>query len=350
LLHVPVAEARVAEEAVSRAWAAFREMGSVSDDQISAFYESFARLLEDDSAFAPITQANAADVEAARSIGRSTTRLVLSEGMRAGMVEGLRLWWDAPSIRGTAVETVDHPGWTVEQVRAGLGVVGFVFEGRPNVFADATGVLRGQHGGLPDRVRRARDRPGDRRARPRPGAGQAGLPAGAVSLVDSPSRAAGWALFADARLALAVARGSGPAVAQLGAVARQAGVAVSLHGTGGAWMVTGTAADPGAFSAPSTTRSTARSATPSTPAASSGTGPTSWCRCSSTRSTGRRGRRGTNPKLHVQRATAATSRRLVRTGNDHPDPKARGRVDDRADRPRPLCAARSSGSGRTARR
>ena len=26
---------------------------------------------------------------------------------------------------------------------APLGVVGFVFEGRPNVFADATGVLRG---------------------------------------------------------------------------------------------------------------------------------------------------------------------------------------------------------------
>ncbi|MFO7547471.1 MAG: aldehyde dehydrogenase family protein [Acidimicrobiia bacterium] len=250
LLHVPVAEARVAEEAVSRAWAAFREMGSVSDDQISAFYESFARLLEDDSAFAPITQANAADVEAARSIGRSTTRLVLSEGMRAGMVEGLRLWWDAPSIRGTAVETVDHPGWTVEQVRAGLGVVGFVFEGRPNVFADATGVLRSGNTVV---FRIGSDALGTARAIVEhaldPALGQAGLPAGAVSLVDSPSRAAGWALFADARLALAVARGSGPAVAQLGAVARQAGVAVSLHGTGGAWMVTGTAADPGVFSA-----------------------------------------------------------------------------------------------------
>jgi glutamate-5-semialdehyde dehydrogenase len=44
-------------------------------------------------------------------------------------------------------------------------------------------------------------------------------------------------LFSDTRLGLAVARGSGPAVAQLGAVARQAGVPVSLHGTGGAWMI-----------------------------------------------------------------------------------------------------------------
>ena len=53
-----------------------------------------------------------------------------------------------------------------------------------------------------------------------------------------------WALFADARLALAVARGSGHAVAQLGAVARQHGVPVSLHGTGGAWIVASEHADP----------------------------------------------------------------------------------------------------------
>jgi glutamate-5-semialdehyde dehydrogenase len=56
-------------------------------------------------------------------------------------------------------------------------------------------------------------------------------------LVDSAAHAAGWAMFADARLALAVARGSGPAVAQLGAIARAAGTPVSLHGTGGAWLV-----------------------------------------------------------------------------------------------------------------
>ena len=64
-----------------------------------------------------------------------------------------------------------------------------------------------------------------------------GCRAGAVSLVESPAHAAGWALFSDRRLSLAVARGSGPAVAQLGAVARQAGIPVSLHGTGGAWIV-----------------------------------------------------------------------------------------------------------------
>ncbi|MDP3174086.1 MAG: glutamate-5-semialdehyde dehydrogenase, partial [Phenylobacterium sp.] len=50
-------------------------------------------------------------------------------------------------------------------------------------------------------------------------------------------------MFGDRRLALAVARGSGPAVAQLGAIARQAGTPVSLHGTGGAWMVADASAD-----------------------------------------------------------------------------------------------------------
>jgi glutamate-5-semialdehyde dehydrogenase len=64
-----------------------------------------------------------------------------------------------------------------------------------------------------------------------------------VQLVESVARAAGWALFADERLSLAVARGSGSAVAQLGAVARQHGVPASLHGTGGAWVIASEHAD-----------------------------------------------------------------------------------------------------------
>jgi glutamate-5-semialdehyde dehydrogenase len=66
-------------------------------------------------------------------------------------------------------------------------------------------------------------------------------------LIDSPEHAAGWALFGDRRLALAVARGSGPAVALLGALARQAGIPASLHGTGGAWLVASRHADRARF-------------------------------------------------------------------------------------------------------
>ncbi|MGH3441294.1 MAG: aldehyde dehydrogenase family protein, partial [Nitriliruptorales bacterium] len=43
--------------------------------------------------------------------------------------------------------------------------------------------------------------------------------------------------------------GSGTATRQLGAVARQAGVPVSLHGTGGAWIVASVRADADAFGA-----------------------------------------------------------------------------------------------------
>ncbi|NNF63115.1 MAG: aldehyde dehydrogenase family protein [Acidimicrobiia bacterium] len=244
LLHIPAAEYKTANEAVSAAWTAFSRMGSVTDSQINSFYEAFADRLADDDLFAPIAAANVEDVERARAKGRSTTRLELSESMRAGMIDGLRGWASMPSQRGSVLETVDHGSWRVDQVVAGLGVVGFVFEGRPNVFADATGVLRGGNTVV---FRIGSDALGTARAIVQhaldPALEASGLPAGAASLVGTPSRSAGYAMFTDSRLALAVARGSGAAVAQLGSVAQQAGIPVSLHGTGGAWIVASKHAD-----------------------------------------------------------------------------------------------------------
>lgn len=238
VLHIPAVEADTAGRAVGAAAEAFAKMGSVSDDQITAFFEAFATRLEDGASFAPIAEANAADVEAARARGRSTTRLVLSDAMRSDMAEGLRTWAAAPSGRGSVIETVEHDGWTVELRRAGLGVVGFVFEGRPNVFADACGVIRSGNTVV---FRIGSDALGTAKAivahALNPALEEAGLPLGAASLVESAAHAAGWAMFADPRLGLAVARGSGPAVAQLGTVAREAGNPISLHGTGGAWMI-----------------------------------------------------------------------------------------------------------------
>lgn len=245
LLHIPAAEWETATSAVGRAHEAFNRLGPVSDEAISTFFERFAAFLADDQRFASIASANAEDVARAESRGRSTTRLRLSDGMRADMIRGLRMWRNAASGRDRVLETIDHDGWTLEQRVAGLGVVGFVFEGRPNVFADACGVLRSGNTVV---FRIGSDALGTARAIVThaldPALDAAGLPPGSAGLVDSPAHAAGWAMFSDARLALAVARGSGPAVAQLGAVARQAGVAVSLHGTGGAWMITGAGCDP----------------------------------------------------------------------------------------------------------
>jgi glutamate-5-semialdehyde dehydrogenase len=248
LLHIPQAEARAAAAAVECAAAAFARMGEVSDAAITAFFEGFARRLEDDAVWTAIADANRGDVESARARGRSITRLAVSETMRRDMVEGLRVWRDAEPPRGRLLERIEHPGWTVEQIMAPLGVVGFVFEGRPNVFADATGVIRAGNAVV---FRIGSDALGTARAIVShaldPALAEAGLPSGSAVLVDSPAHAAGWAMFADNRLALAVARGSGPAVAQLGAIARQVGTPVSLHGTGGAWLVADGTADADRF-------------------------------------------------------------------------------------------------------
>jgi glutamate-5-semialdehyde dehydrogenase len=238
LLHIPAAAAAAAAAAVGRAAEAFTAMEGVGDEAISRFFADFAARLDDVETWAAIAAANQEDLASAATRGRSTTRLALSGAMRAQMIEGLRTWRDAEPSRGRLIERVDHRGWSVEQVTAALGVVGFVFEGRPNVVADAAGVLRGGNtavlriGG--DALRTARAVIDRALA---PALASAGLPPAAVALIDNAEHAAAWALFSDRRLGLAIARGSGTAVAQLGAIARQAGIPVSLHGTGGAWLV-----------------------------------------------------------------------------------------------------------------
>ena len=250
LLHVPAAEHETAGATVAAAVEAFAKLARCSDDQITRFFETFADRLSDDTTFAPIAAANQLDVERAAARQRSTTRLELTSTMRSDMVAGLRGWGRSAGARDAVERTIQHDGWAVEARRAPLGVIGFVFEGRPNVFADAAGVVRTGNtvvfrigsdalGTAEAIVEHALD----------PALADAGLPRGTVGLVASAAHAAGWALFSDSHLSLAVARGSGPAVAQLGAVARQAGVPVSLHGTGGAWLVAATDADADRFAA-----------------------------------------------------------------------------------------------------
>ena len=244
LLHIPDNEHELVDRAVGAAVEAFAALGKCSDEQISDFYNRFARNLADDASFAPIATANDEDAHSAISKGRSTTRLLLDDRMRADMIAGLHGWRESSSRRDSLVDRVGHVGWSVEARRAPLGVVGFVFEGRPNVFADACGVLRTGNAVV---FRIGSDALGTAMAIVEhalaPALAGAGLPPGVVQLVASPAHAAGHALFSDQRLALAVARGSGSAVAELGAVATQSGVPVSLHGTGGAWIVAGEQAD-----------------------------------------------------------------------------------------------------------
>ena len=244
LLHIPAKEHKIATDAVSQALNAFAKMGAVSDSQIGQFFGLFADALADEAIWSEIQEINKSDVAAAKARGRSITRLEATDHLRNGMVEGLRGWIEAPSRRGQVLETVQHEGFRVELVGAALGVVAFVFEGRPNVLADACGVLRGGNTVV---FRIGRDALKTAKAimdlALNPALETAGLPLGAASLVESAAHAAGWAMFCDDRLSLAVARGSGHAVDTLGSLARRAGVSTSLHGTGGAWIVASENAD-----------------------------------------------------------------------------------------------------------
>ena len=237
---LPRAVVLLVEEAVTAASRAFTQLSDVSDAAINQFFGLAADALLDDSRFSKIREANKRDEESARARGRSVTRLVLSENMRRDMIAALLMWRDAPMSRDSLVSRTEHVGWSVEQRAAPLGVLGFVFEGRPNVFADATGVLKGGNAVV---FRIGSDALGTANAMMdviiRPSLIEAGLPVDAVVLLNSAEHAAGWCLFSDSRLGLAVARGSGSAVSELGSIAQQSGVPVSLHGTGGAWMVVG---------------------------------------------------------------------------------------------------------------
>ena len=91
-----------------------------------------------------VLEANAADVERAEANGTSAAlvdRLRLTADRIAGMVDGLRQLAGLPDPVGDVVR-----GWTtaqgveIRQVRVPFGVVGIIYEARPNVTADAGGI------------------------------------------------------------------------------------------------------------------------------------------------------------------------------------------------------------------
>lgn len=95
--------------------------------------------LEDGAAL--ILEANAADLEAARAkkIKKSfLDRLMLDEGRIHSMAEGLRQTAALPDPVGEGEwETVRPNGIEIRRVKVPIGVIGIVYEARPNVTADA---------------------------------------------------------------------------------------------------------------------------------------------------------------------------------------------------------------------
>ncbi len=91
-----------------------------------------------------ILAANALDVDAGRDAGTSDAmldRLALTEGRVAAMADGLRHVAGLPDPVGEVMRGSTLPnGLELRQVRVPLGVVGIVYEARPNVTADAAGL------------------------------------------------------------------------------------------------------------------------------------------------------------------------------------------------------------------
>ncbi len=142
-----------------------------------------------------ILAANTVDVGRAEREEAGDTaldRLRLTEARLAAMAAGLRQVAVLPDPVGEVVEGSIRPnGLRVERVRVPLGVVGIIYENRPNVTSDAAGLclkagnatlLRGSSGALESNraiVGALRD-----------GVSKAGLPADALSLVEDVSREA----------------------------------------------------------------------------------------------------------------------------------------------------------------
>jgi glutamate-5-semialdehyde dehydrogenase len=139
-----------------------------------------------------ILSANEVDVDSARAAGASETtvdRLRLSESRLDAMASGLRNVARLPDPVGEVVEGYVRPnGLRVERVRVPLGVVGIIYENRPNVTSDAAALclkagnavlLRGSGSALQSNKAVA--------AALRDAAVKAGLPADAVALVTDTS-------------------------------------------------------------------------------------------------------------------------------------------------------------------
>ena len=122
--------------------AASIELAILTRDAKDAALQSMADAVA--AAEADLLAANAVDVQGARDAGTDESivdRLALTPARIAGMVEGLRDLAALPDPIGDAVR-----GWRlgngvrVTQVRVPFGVVGIIYEARPNVTADAAGI------------------------------------------------------------------------------------------------------------------------------------------------------------------------------------------------------------------
>ncbi|HEX8310839.1 MAG TPA: glutamate-5-semialdehyde dehydrogenase [Chthoniobacteraceae bacterium] len=181
------------EELGRRARAAARALARASSEQKNRGLLAMADEIL--SASGPIIEANTVDVSKAQADGLSAAmldRLTLTEKRLAAMAEGIRQVAALPDPVGEVIRDWTRPnGLRISKVRVPIGVVGIIYESRPNVTSDAavlctkTGnatILRGGSESINSNVAIA--------AALGRGAAQAGLPADSVLLIPTTDREA----------------------------------------------------------------------------------------------------------------------------------------------------------------
>jgi len=176
-----------------RACAASRTLATTTTGIKNDALLAIASLLEDQSA--SLIEANNKDMAAGREKGLDAAlldRLALDEARISGMAEGLRQIAALPDPVGEITDLNYRPsGIQVGKMRVPLGVIGIIYESRPNVTADAAAlclksgnaaILRGGSEALHSNQAIA--------ACIHQGLEKAGLPVDVVQVLDTPDRAA----------------------------------------------------------------------------------------------------------------------------------------------------------------
>ncbi len=185
-------KAMVQEKALA-AKRASRAMASATREQKDRALEAMAGALEKGAP--EILSENAADLEQARGGGMAPAmleRLALNPKRLADVARGLREVAALPDPVGGTIDTRTRPnGLRIDRVRVPLGVIGIVYESRPNVTVDAASlclkagnavILRGGSEALRSNLALEKAI--------QAGLSQAGLPAEAVQVVRTRDRAA----------------------------------------------------------------------------------------------------------------------------------------------------------------
>jgi len=220
-----------------RARGAAAALRAAGDEQIDDALRAMAGRLS--RAAGPVLTANAEDVRAAEANGMSAglvDRLRLSPARLAGIAEQLTTLAQVPAGDRESYVRDLPDGSQVFQRSVPVGVVGAIFEARPNVTVDvASQLLKARSAGV---LRTGSAALGSAQALVEhviaPSLSVAGLPVDAVQLIPAPGRVYGDALLSVPELVrLVIVRGSGDTTRRLAALGAEHGVRVLAHADGG---------------------------------------------------------------------------------------------------------------------